>query len=534
MTNAMDVQTHSEEVDRLKNLFMETSTFEEHYQAQEKSFGLYMSVLFSLVKAGYEIKEASKARCLAALWSAKSKYHFADLLLTFDDQFGLVEVLKAVNLLDSGRKIRQLEKKIKRIQAGGAKKKTIGKLTSSVNDLKREPVRGSLSGALAKRIRKWVLTIPSDKLVFFAIHFPKEPWKQLADLLHLNPDHFVEKWFLPVAFGAEAPADSAVSSISALNKENLVEACKQHKLAYTFLRMHHKQLLGPQVFGTVAEYSSLDTLLWWYEELKCDAVNETIQNKLKSGETINLGYGKLMERIMVFNKINAPFIGELMRRAEAKLEQVSLPLEQPVACFGDASSSMQVAIQVATIISSLMTALCKAEITFFNSGVFSAPVEPRTIEDVLLVEKKVRASGSTAPAACLYPYFEQKKQVKTFIIVTDEEENTTVHNYYFAELLEKYRKEVYPADIVFVSFLRSQTAEGQMVKALAARDIKPTAQVRLDGNRPDLTKIDTLLALLSSKTTEFQDNVTKLSDMMEAKEMNITHSDIDNTFKTTK
>ena len=38
-----------------------------------------------------------------------------------------------------------------------------------------------------------------------------------------------------------------------------------------------------------------------------------------------------------------------------------------------------------------------------------------------------RASGCTCHASALAPYYEQKKVVKTFIICTDEEENTNYH-----------------------------------------------------------------------------------------------------------
>jgi hypothetical protein len=42
---------------------------------------------------------------------------------------------------------------------------------------------------------------------------------------------------------------------------------------------------------------------------------------------------------------------------------------------------------------------------------------------------KIRTGGSTAPAASLWPFYEAKQVVKTFIIVTDEEENGSCHDY---------------------------------------------------------------------------------------------------------
>ena len=45
------------------------------------------------------------------------------------------------------------------------------------------------------------------------------------------------------------------------------------------------------------------------------------------------------------------------------------------------------------------------------------------------LSKEILASGCTTPAASLFPYYEQKKIVKTFVIVTDEEENTKHQSY---------------------------------------------------------------------------------------------------------
>jgi len=38
------------------------------------------------------------------------------------------------------------------------------------------------------------------------------------------------------------------------------------------------------------------------------------------------------------------------------------------------------------------------------------------------------AGGGTTPAASLWPFYEKKEIVKTFIIVTDEEENGNCHS----------------------------------------------------------------------------------------------------------
>lgn len=75
-------------------------------------------------------------RALAVAW-ARNDYELADALLQNRDQFGLVEVLKAISLLDSGRQIRVLEKKLKQLQLSATKvrPRKIGKLKSDIDNL---------------------------------------------------------------------------------------------------------------------------------------------------------------------------------------------------------------------------------------------------------------------------------------------------------------------------------------------------------------------------------------------------------------
>ena len=54
--------------------------------------------------------------------------------------------------------------------------------------------------------------------------------------------------------------------------------------------------------------------------------------------------------------------------------------------------------------------------------VFSLPLQ------VLEQAVEVTAQGGTTPAASLWPFYEKKEKVKTFIMVTDEEENGRVQN----------------------------------------------------------------------------------------------------------
>ncbi len=114
------------------------------------------------------------------------------------------------------------------------------------------------------------------------------------------------------------------------------------------------------------------------------------------------------------------------------------------------------------------------------------------LNEVLDVATNMKADGLTAAAAGLWPYYSAKKIVKFFIVVTDEIDNEKYKGQYFPTLFQKYYNEIFPAKIVFVSFLENPSEKGRMVKALENMGITPL-QFKLDGKRPDLTKLDSLL-----------------------------------------
>ena len=107
----------------------------------------------------------------------------------------------------------------------------------------------------------------------------------------------------------------------------------------------------------------------------------------------------------------------------------SLSLEAPIVVIGDASGSMEVAIRTSSIIAGLLTALTSAKLCFFNTENRYAPYLPKTIEEVLQLAVDTRAGGGTTPASSLWPFYDKKEVVKTFIMVTDEEENGQKEGY---------------------------------------------------------------------------------------------------------
>jgi len=160
--------------------------------------------------------------------------------------------------------------------------------------------------------------------------------------------------------------------------------------------------------------------------------------------------------------------------------------------------------------------LTSADLKFFNSKCFDPVVVPRNVSQVLEVASKTLAEGLTAPAAALENYYLNKKVVKFFVVVTDEIENEKYNKHFFPDLFLKYHKEVYPAKIVFVSFLENPSQKGRMVQALENMGVIPL-QFKLDANRPDLQKLDSLLGLLACESSSFVSQIQQVAAQIKEK-----------------
>lgn len=186
--------------------------------------------------------------------------------------------------------------------------------------------------------------------------------------------------------------------------------------------------------------------------------------------------------------------GEHMALPEAVA--VSVPTEPSlrVAVLGDASASMQSAINAACVAGAMFSAVFEAELVFFNRRAFRASCHPMpsTAEQVLAVTEEVRASNCTSPAAALAEFSESGAPIDLFILVSDEGENTAHKQARFAEAFARYTREVHrEARCVFVSFLRNGE-RGHMLSEMERLGFKPP-QYRVDVSRPDFTKFDALL-----------------------------------------
>jgi len=220
-----------------------------------------------------------------------------------------------------------------------------------------------------------------------------------------------------------------------------------------------------------------------------------------------------MERLMYFESVGLPFADLLLPTAEECLRSIQLALEPPVYCFGDASYSMDVAIRCSTIIGSVLASLTNAELRFFNDRVIQLPKTPHTTREVMDAVKNVRADGMTAPACSLWQLYRDRVKAKFIIMVTDEVENVKSEGLYWPTLYENYVREVAPeCTAVFISFLGGAAEKGRMVRALESHGIKKIIQFRLEGSRPDLTKLDTILGLLAAESKQFPAQIEVLVD----------------------
>jgi len=259
----------------------------------------------------------------------------------------------------------------------------------------------------------------------------------------------------------------------------------------------------------LATLAPLEDLLWFYEELESKDVENIIEKRLKAGERIKessrSSYGKLMERILLFRERQVRFAPLLLPYAEEKLASIHIPHAQTVvAVLGDSSGSMQVAVKCAATLGSLLCAVLKADLSFFHTVSFAPPVVPRTVKQVLEVVEKVKADGGTSMAAALYPFYMRKQRVDLFVLVSDEGENTEYDNHLFAGLFKKYQAEVHPTSkVILVSFLK--VGEIGVIKQRLEEVGIDALQFRLDGDRPDTSKFDSLLGLISLETEQFQE-----------------------------
>jgi hypothetical protein len=540
-----------------RQTFVNESTLHKHLEVFAATPGDYEEELLTLLSNGVSLTPATKGRAAAILWNAGKRQAFDSMV-----EGGHVEVAEwgtLLRLVDGGRQRRQLERKLQRHRArqtaaaaagnsGTVKKSTLKALEVLIARFDADgmlPADGSgATSALMKRVRRWCQTLSADRLTFFLLNFPREPWKSLADLAHLKPSDFAMPTFLPICFGAAPTPGTLLADMDACAAVDqipaLLDSHPQLRQCYSYLRRKFETSSGystsSELDGCVAAREALAThipledALWFYEELAfgrakyastagAGKVEAILTARVEAGEALEaedrsaahgsrLSYAKVMERVLMLRKRgHGQLATALMPRAEAMLRAIKIPTKgKAVAVFGDKSASMQVAVDAAATIASMLCACLGADLNFFDVDcVLPKGGPPKTAADVLRVTEEVRAGNCTAPAASLFPYYTARKAVDLFVVVTDEVENRPcADGRRFAELFAAYRAEVHPAaKLFFVSFFRTTTEVGQMVAELDRKGMGDVyKQFRFEVTRPDLSKVPALLGMLAVEFKE--------------------------------
>lgn len=465
-------------------------------------------------------------------------------------------IAKMLAMLDAPRELRAAQCKLARLQKGGdgqltPRKATLSALKEKINNLGQQDAlaAGSVgaNGSLARWVERWAKEIPAERLEFYLLHFSDslDMWRKICDVAHLKPGSWQLDYFQRAVFEgvSAAPEGSLVAASLALSAESLGDVLAKHPSlfdAYSFLRQRVEMARVPEETKAVlAEVAPLEDMLWYYEEVACPGTDQALRRRLENGEAIaadghaKANYGKLMERLLLLKKRQAPFWRLLLPHAEARMAELRAQVAAAnsggtkVVVFGDASASMQVAVNSATIIGSMLCSLfsgaegtagapaSEADLLFFNSKMFrSALGVPKTAEECLAVTEEVKANCPTAPAAALAPFLQAKKSADLFVVVTDEVENTRADGMYFAEMWKRYLSEVNPlAKVVFVSFLRREE-KGQMLSAMQRHELE-VAQFKMDPQRPDLSKFDSLLAMLLLEIQKVHANASAAAGVLQ-------------------
>lgn len=468
---------------------------------------------------------------------ARNDHTLTDYLFS-QETYGLREILKTCFILDTDRYVSQLEKQHRILKSQpNVNKKKLNKLEFKINDNKKmDEGMGKnsgfkLNGTKLRLIKKkWVRKVTPHALECFAMGMPMRQWQRLSDMLHIAPSDYSLDWFSEYVYDqTKAPETSLLSRFNNLKHDgsNLLEFLVQNKPEYNLIRhaLQERNIpINDECKNEIMRNTFVDKYLWYWEELRTSTNDLSAINILGGGFNLEMPYGKLMERALTIRKNGAyDLYKKLVTIADDRMNSMKLNLGS-VVVLGDASSSMQVAINTSSIIASILSNLCDAEIRLFRSN-DELLQAPKTAQDVIDMSNKCTASGCTSPASSLWPYYEGKKHVDTFIIVTDEVENTPYRkpfentksignkvylqtyantqalqtSYMFAPLFKKYLEEVNPnVNLVFVSFTQSGV-DGQMVREIK-KEIplyEEKLQIfKMDTIRPDLTKVDKILTRL--------------------------------------
>lgn len=189
-------------------------------------------------------------------------------------------------------------------------RRRVGELRSEINALEIEQVdlvgTGSMSGALSTGLRRVVGRIPATKLEFFALQLGLQGWRELADVLHINPDKVTMPGFMARVFGGDsASQDERLHLLNTITRDTAAERVLKLTPSYEFLRTKIPDMDDATKLA-VAKTAPIDTCLWWLDELATEEVCDVVAERLDGGEQPTLSLGSIMQLLLSMYQSTIP------------------------------------------------------------------------------------------------------------------------------------------------------------------------------------------------------------------------------------
>jgi hypothetical protein len=506
----------------MQTVFYESSSLNDHLRCQTEAYEEYIANLILLTqKYSVKLTPLKKARMLA-ISLHRNDYNLSRLIIencSIDPE----DIIMTCKILDAKRLYTNINAKIDKIKNKNKQSKhkaTLTNLKALYEDINMSLTRSKIKFLTCEYFNK----LTEQQLNYFILTKQRELWKKVIDLLHLKNTDFAILWFTKYVFSGEVPETSILGQLNYINQDNILDINKQFDLPINYLIKQHKSFINADVKHYIAQKYPISEIIINHKIIVTDITENIILDRLNAKEVVNIPYGELMKILVEIDNQNIK--KKLINIADQQLNNYNLTIKPPVVVLGDASGSMQVAIETSIIIGSILCSASNAKMHLFRN--IDEPINepPRTVQSAIVLAKEKQANGGTIPAVSLFPYYERREKVNTFIIVTDEEEypNYELHNGPFANLFKKYREEVCEAKLVFVSFLEGHK-DGAMVRDLKEKipNIKKDIiQFRLNSLKPDLRKMGNILDMMMISDETYQEQSQLMTEMIkDSKSFNV-------------
>lgn len=275
-------------------------------------------------------------------------------------------------------------------------------------------------------------------LLFHLLKYSTSAFREVIDLTHPHPDIFQDKTFQKNVFGEKG---GEIGKIKDLLKKpslsNARELIHQYRLPFHYLRAKLPKELFTKLIPDIFEKEALSVLIrnydWFNQYVPSNKTKSLLSERIKRTDSLYMNLGELFLFIKKHRKtFPRKIIDKLCIFCDAIIDKASkeINLGEKVAIIGDASGSMDYAIDFATILTSIIyTKTLDAELHFFNREHIYPSIAPKNFDSTLKIVDEVKAEGATAPASVIEDFIAEKKQFNTIIFVTDEKENTRGKQY---------------------------------------------------------------------------------------------------------